>query len=145
MKFVSDSPFWNCEFFYFQKLLQFETILNSILVVNQSNFESKKIHSSKTVHLRQILLAEARSNKRLLYSKSVVWFWFQARGNKSITKFWIGSFLKLLACYFGKWISFGDDQMYSKGILIMKVRKGLGVWVRKDYIMNIFLKLSLIT
>ena len=39
-------------------------ISNSILVMNQSNFESKKIHSSKMVHPRHILLAEVRGNER---------------------------------------------------------------------------------
>ena len=46
------------------KLLRFETISNSITVPNQSNFESKIIHSSEMVHLRQISLAEVKGNER---------------------------------------------------------------------------------
>ena len=39
------------------------------IVSNQSNFESKNIHSFKTLHLRQILLAEVRGNKRFFKVK----------------------------------------------------------------------------
>ena len=51
------------------KLLRFETMSNSITVMNQSNSESKEIHSSKMVNLRQISLPEVRGNERFFKVK----------------------------------------------------------------------------
>ena len=55
--------------FLFSKLLWFETISNLNSVSNRNNFESKKIHSLKTVHPKQILIAEVRGNERFFKVK----------------------------------------------------------------------------
>ena len=64
--------FQNCEFSYFQNNSDLRGLDSEQIVSNWSNFENKNIQSLKTVHPRQISLAEVRGNKRFFLTKSVV-------------------------------------------------------------------------
>ena len=59
-------------FFHFQNCSGSRQFEDKEIVLNRSNFESKKIYSFDTVHLKKTLLAEVWSNFSFFESKIVV-------------------------------------------------------------------------
>ena len=61
--------FQKCEFFSFQNFFGTTGFKSEQIVSNQSTFESKNIHSFRTVHPRQIFLAEVKGNEGFIKLK----------------------------------------------------------------------------